>query len=457
MRWEEGVVLTGRIGAGKSTALRILVETALGRKRVKETVKRQFRNVLENDIGLLWFTVKPDEADIAETILDPGITLRFSPGNGVRFNPLTYEMSRKGGSALSLATLLTDINEVVSETDKKGEGFWETNFTVATMHALNLTWLTLREEASLAAVYRVLMTSPATIAETQTKEWNDTPCGKAIGNALAKFPNDARVGTAANYLKNLLPSAGEKVRGAVLSQATNTLLPFTLPPLSETTSGVSNITPELLDGVHTILDYDILTHGKHGQMFQLMMSFFMQEYLLRRSNPRPYIFVRDEYQYFAHPKRDIKAQSVARSQGFISMAAFQTIPVLVDGLGGGIEAKVKAEALYALHVNKYMLNNNCVETNETNAKILGMDRQMFFSTSQQSNQKPEWWDCLGVGQQSVSMSQQYHYRVPPVTFTRLKTGGEENGGIVEAIYHNGSTYQKVEFDQCLSRRTTRNK
>jgi hypothetical protein len=249
-----------------------------------------------------------------------------------------------------------------------------------------------------------------------------------------------------DYFLEMLPSSGEKVRGAVISQAVNVLLPFTIPPLSEVFSGESTITPDTK--CQLVLDLDILTYGKVGQMAQLLMSFMKLEAILRDPNPETCIFVRDEYQYYCHPGRDIKAQTVARSQKFVSIAAFQTLPVLVDGLGGGIEARNQAQALYACHVNKFMLNNNCPETCETNAKIIGMDRQLFFSSSSNPNQKPEWWDILGVGARpSVTTSQQFHYRVPPAFFTTLKTGGVHNNLTVEAVFHNGFTHELVRIKQ----------
>lgn len=436
MRLNEGVALTGRTGGGKSTLLRWLMK------------EFNYRH------PCLWLTVKPDEADIAESILYK--PFRFAPGTAC-LNVLTYEMGRKGGNATSLSTLLQDINEVLTAADRKGEAFWETMFQTALMHAINIVWLAKGEEATLTDVYQLLMTTPESIAATKSEAFLGSYFLRLLKQANQKFKDDPRVIAADDFFGTLLASAGEKVRGAVISQAANVLVPFTMYPLSEMVSGKSTVTPESMLKHSTILDLDILTYGKMGQAFQLLVSFLMQEAVLRNPKPTPYVRVADEYQYFAHAKRDIKVQTVARSQLYTSIIAFQSMPVLVDGFGGGIEAKVKAEAIYSLHVNKFMCNNNCVETNNLNAEIIGRDRQMFFSSSTQPNQKLEWWDFLGVGQRpSVSMSQQFHYRVPPATFTQLRTGGAENKLIVEAVYHNGSSFQKVSVKQCLNnRRKTR--
>jgi len=445
MKPNEGIVFTGRTGGGKSTAMRIILQQLLRKP------KRGFLMRRPRKAGCLWFTAKSDEADIAENIiLGAGRgrdLIRYDPGSMIRFNPLTYEMSRKGGSAVTLSQIFRDIYQVIQRGDKKGEDFWEGHFTSCMMHAINLVWIALGEESSIEWMYQVAATSPET-----TKDEGKSHCKTIIERASKRAvkPDQIRqVLLAKDYFLNVLPSAGEKVRGAVLSQVLNTLLPFTMPPLSDTVNGVTNFDPEtaIQSGRCVILDYDLTTYGKHGLAFQLMNSFFFLEAVLRRRDTRtPFIFARDEYQLYCHPDRDISAQGIARSQNFISMAAFQTLPVLVDGLGGGIEAKTQSQALYSCHVNKYMLNNNCVETNEMNAKICGMKRMMFMNVSN-NHQQTSPWDVLGVGNVTAQMSQQYHFRVPPITFTQLATGGKENKKIVQAVYHNGFDYSLARFKQ----------
>jgi hypothetical protein len=173
--------------------------------------------------------------------------------------------------------------------------------------------------------------------------------------------------------------------------------------------------------------------------------------VLRRSVTEcPFTTFKDEYQIYAFPNRDIKAQTVARSQNYRSVIAFQTLPVLEEGLGGDMQARVQAKALYACHVNKFMCNNNCNQTNDENSKIIGSEKQLFWSMSpDHSAQKTGNMidDFFGVGQTRFTGSQHFHPIVEPREFTKLKTGGKQNGYVVEAIYHNGFNHSKVTFKQ----------
>lgn len=442
MNFNEGIAIIGRTGGGKTTIVRHLMRYLL------------------KDSGCAWFTVKQDEADNAEkVILSSGRVrdlIRYAPCAEIRFNPITFEMGRKGGNALTLARILNDIHEVIHQSDKKGEGFWEGHFIVAMTHAINVVWIATRESATFELVYMLLSSSPETTAQAKSELFRMTKCGQLLqmAESHAMTEGEARqVIVAYNYFTTELPQAGEKVRGAVLSQVLNTLMPFTMPPLSDTVNGISNFIPSQVieEGKCVIFDMDILTYGQQGQSFQLLHSFFFQEAILRRSNTTtPFVFVKDEYAHLAHAGRDIKAQTVARSQNYISIIGIQTLPVLEEGFGGGVEAKTKARAIYSCHVNKYMCNNNCSQTNDENSKIIGSERQLFFSMSPNQNTQPTGSlidDFFGTGGMNFSANQTFHPLVEPRRFTQLKTGGKQNNLIVEAIYHDGFNHQLVTFKQ----------
>lgn len=155
MKPEEGLCFIGRIGSGKTTLLRVLLQ--------------------DLNCPFMWWTTKADEADsVCEMFPD---AKRFTGG----FNPFTYEMSRQGGDAVSLAQKLTDINEVLTRADKKGEAFWESNFQAALMHACNVIWIARGDDGSLAEVYRFLMSTPESKKEVDTPEFRESIC----------FPSDS--------------------------------------------------------------------------------------------------------------------------------------------------------------------------------------------------------------------------------------------------------------------------
>lgn len=422
-----GVAYTGRPGAGKSTALRQLL-----------------KHFAELGCIICWCCIKPDEADIAASVLPDAV--RFRPGSHV-FNPITYELNREGGSASNLASFHDDLNDVLNRSDsQKQEAFWKSGATDTLVYAIELARL-VKDEPTYADAYNIITSSPQNLEVAVSEDFRSTACGWFINMLGNRNPNLAK--PFADFFMQRLPASGEKARGAFVTQSVSSFKHFVDGPMSKVVEGVSTITPEQMLTHHTILDFDTLTHGIGGLAFQLMMSWLCMEAVLRRKGEFPYfVLVRDEYHQLAHAERDIRTQAVGRSQKFIGVSAFQSIPVLEAAMSGGVEAQTQARALYGLHVNKFMMNSNCPTTNEANSMVIGQEKQMFFGGSPNPQQDLEWYDVLGVGAgPQVSFSQQWHYRVPPTAFTSLRSGGPENDWTVDAIFHDGNDYQQVSFYQ----------
>jgi hypothetical protein len=61
----------------------------------------------------------------------------------------------------------------------------------------------------------------------------------------------------------------------------------------------------------------------------------------------------------------------------------------------------------------------------------------------------------GGASSGQSTSQEMHYQVPPITFTRLLRGGPANGRIVEGVMYkagtifraSGANYLRIQFQQ----------
>lgn len=422
-----GIMAIGRPGAGKTTILR--------------KIAAQLR---ANGCYLMICCVKPDEADAYKEILPDAFV--FKPGSAV-FNPIEYELSRAGGSVRNLSQFLDDLNEVLTRADgERTEPFWK-NITADTLR-FAIEACVMAGKPTFADVHKFILTSPVDLAAAASDQWKQSFCAQVINKCL-NIDKEAAL-PIKDFFMNQLPSVGEKARGGAVVGALGGITPFTSGAIAKAVNGKSTITPPEMLNRHVILDFDFLTHRQNGLAFQLLCSWFCMEEVLRRRGKFPYfVLVRDEYQFFAYAKRDVPTQSVGRSQRFIGISAFQSIPVLESSLGGTMEARTDTEALYSLHVNKVMCNNNCHKTNEMNAEIIGKERQMFFGGGlQHSKQEPEWWDILCVGQApSISFSQQFHYRVPPATFQSLSTGGAECNYQVGAIIHRGDRFEHVIVSQ----------
>ncbi|MEO9749897.1 MAG: hypothetical protein ABJF95_12950, partial [Marinobacter sp.] len=383
--------------------------------------------------------IKPDEADTYAELLKRYQPLRIEPGSAV-INPLTFELSRKGGSPRSLSRFMEDLTEVLSRSSsEKTETFWKTITNDTQAYAIELAYMTLGEDASFQDVYDAIMSAPVDRAQAASDEFRSTYLAQLLERAFVVNPERAKV--IADYFLKRLAGVGEKANGAARTGALTALAPFLEPGIREITSGRSTITPEQMLERHTILALDTLTYSTGGLALNLLASWLCMEAVLRRPKwRRPFVLVRDEYHQLAHAERDIRVQSVGRSQGFIGISAFQTLPVLKAAMGGDMAAQTQSEALYGLSVGRVMCNNNCHHTNEYNSMVIGQERVMFYGGSVASqDEPPEWYDFFGVGKSpNVSFNQTWHFKVPPASFLSLRTGGPANRGYVDAIIHRGT-------------------
>ena len=249
-----GVVFTGRPGSGKSTGLRMLIQ-----------------DLIKQNCFVLWTAIKPDEADVAKSVLPSAI--RLSPQTHC-FNPLQYEMSREGGSAANLANFHDDLNEVLTRADsQKQEAFWKGGAHDTLTHAFELAYHVRSiqgKPATYQDVYDIIMTSPVDLAMAKSPSFADTPCGLFL-EALGRCNRDVADKYADWFLKRM-PSVGDKANGAFRTQAINSIKPFVHGPIANLVNGVSSLTPEQILNQHTILDLDTLTYGVGGLAFQLMIS-----------------------------------------------------------------------------------------------------------------------------------------------------------------------------------------
>ena len=416
-----GILLTGRIGGGKTTVLRrIVLDLAL------------------QGVHFAIACAKPCESAAYEELLAPFNPIRLS--DNIIWNKLTEEMGRKGGSADNLVKFHDDLLEVITRADNsKGEGFWRGGFSRTLKNSVELAYLAYGEDTTYQHVYDILLSAPQDLATAASDHFRSTPCGIAINIIGSRSPELAK--PYADFWLRTFPAVGDKANGAWRSQGVDSIAPFVHGPIAKLVNGKSTISTEDLLTRHTIWDYDTMTYGVGGLAFQLMLGWSCKEAVLRRTGDFEYFgLVLDEYHQFAHAERDIAAVAMGRSQRLISIVAYQNQPVLEAALGGGVEAQTQAKALYGTYTNKYFLNQNDQVTAEMQAMTIGQERKMFYGANVNQTQPQDlaWYDVLGVGAQpNFSFSQNWHYRLSPTEFMNLRTGGPEYDFMVDAIIHRG--------------------
>lgn len=412
-----GILLTGRIGGGKSSFLRVIAGCLA-------------------DLGaiLAISCVKPDEAAIYKKILPSAVLM-----SGQVWNPFYEQMKNPGGSA-NLAIMVTDLSEALTRADgQKEESYWKNGKLVLVQNAAELAYHVKGEHASFKDVYEIIRSAPTDLNYAASEAFRSTACAQFISALGNRRPDLAQ--PYSDYFLRELPANGDKAAGAFVGGALGALRPLVTGPISPLINGKPTITTaEILTG-HTIWDQDTLTYGQGGLAYQLLLAWSCQEDVLKRTGDFGYFALfKDEYASLAHARRDSACNQVGRSLKYIPVVAYQNQPLFEAALGGGVEAKTQANALFGLHVNKYMCNQNCRETCELQSETIGREKKMFFGMNIQDRNPDQlqWWDALGVGQSpNISFNQQWHFRLAPTEYQNLRTGGPENNFIVDAILHRG--------------------
>jgi hypothetical protein len=243
------------------------------------------------------------------------------------------------------------------------------------------------------------------------------------------------------------PQLSEKTRSVGYTMTTNVLDKFLSGPIRDmVSSGKSNLTPDhIMDGAVVVLDMPVLKWREPGQFFQIIFKTLVQRAALRRVNPaRPVCLFMDEYQFFAVPEVDMMTQTVARQAKLITVAMTQNLPMLYAAMGGGEQARQRADGLIANLQTKIICANSCKQTNEFFSELLGHSKHLFLGGSSNFGDYDPWGDWMGNDngmKASGSFNEHWHPDVAPASFTKAAKGGKDSGFVVEAyVFQGGRRY-----------------
>lgn len=412
-----GVQIFGGTGSGKTSGSLALLAQAM----------------LRDEWGMLVLTTKRGEAEQWEGWAGQNErgqdVLRIRPGDGHHFNFLDY-LNRHPDPGASVATNIADMLMTLAQHSRPKEKASETSqfFAESASRMATQAIHLLRdagEPLTLEGIGQVISSAPTHPLEMEEERFGDSLLPRLLRQAQDR--GSTRVRGQGDYWLREFPSMNERTRGDVIATLTTVIYRFTEQPIRDliASSQGSTYIPDSVDaGRIMILDCPIVSYLQAGRLFQIAIKLLVQQAIVRRmaaDTTRPVAIFADEAQNFA-THSDYAYQAICRDFRGCTIYATQSIDNYLEAVG----SDAAVEALLASLVTK-IFHANAGRTNEWAEKLIAGDwRQM---SSESLNQQGD----RGRHSFGMSESEQVHPQVLASEFTRLRTGGVRNGGIVDAI------------------------
>jgi hypothetical protein len=445
----EGTLVLGATGSGKTSASGRTIALSM----------------LRAGWGGLVLTAKPGELAVWEGYCreagrsDDVIVIDASCK--LRFNPLAFESQQSimgAGLTLNLVHLLTTILEAAAPPEDQGggrsdEAYWKNAMRQLLRNCVDL--LTLGGETiSVPHLYQLVISAPQSLEQVESDRWRGTSyCFACLSQAedRAKSPRDAAdFELVANYFAQEFPQLSEKTRSIIVSMFTATIDVLNRGLLRDLLCTTTNITPQEIEkGKIIIVNLPVKEYGVVGRTAQVIFKYAFQRAIERRDvnlSPLPAFLWADEFQNFV-TEYDYQFLATCRSARVASVLLTQNLSGLEAALGGQQKGEAAARALVGQLNTKVIHANGCPHTNSWVADLLGKGLMCLMSSNQSRQQEVSVGALLGTqqpAQLSSGFSEHMDYLVQPSEFSRLRTGGPVNDGLVDAyVFQNGRRLQST--------------
>jgi type IV secretory pathway TraG/TraD family ATPase VirD4 len=438
----EGILAIGGTGSGKSSAVG----------------KNIILGMLRAGFGMLVTTTKPsDVADITQIVALAGCLERLvvvRPDGPHRCNLLEYQLKAAGKQAANADNISALILRMLAVRDR-GRGqpsdpFWTDNSRMALTNIIELL-AAAGEVISFKNILRFLASLPESSDDVRSTEWQkNSYANQIVDRAIAQpSPTQAQqndLAVAIEWAFGSWPRMFDKTRSGIRSTLESLLFPFQRNHLATLFGSDTTFVPDdcYTRGSIIVLALDLKTYLDGGLFAQVLFKTIWQQAMERRdtnAHPRPVCLFQDEFQLFL-TDYDAIFQGTARSSRTSVVAMTQGFDSLISRFPGPT-GRSEAMSLIGNFGTKIFCNLHG-ESAEIASKILGED------WTKQSNVSAS----LDEGGMSSSTSDQRRRRVEVSALMRLKMGGPQNAGIVEAYCFrnspfkaNGLNHVKVEFTQ----------
>lgn len=456
----EGTLVTGATGSGKTSGSGRAIALAM----------------LKSGFGGLVLTAKPDERAVWESYCRETGRLNdltvFGADGAQRFNFLDHELTRSGvgaGLTENLVHLFSTVLEIAERNSGGGgrddEGYWRRSGRQLIRNGIELLALG-TGRITAPDLYRVVISAPTSAAQARSAEWQARSfCFQCLA-AAEKKPKSQRqqadLEMVADYFLVEFPALSEKTRSVIVSGFTSMVDVLIRGVLRELFCTDTNLSPEAVtDGKVILVDLPVKEFGEVGVFAQVLWKYAFQRSIERRdvmANARPVFLWADEAQNFI-TSYDMQFQTTCRAARVATVLLTQNVSNVYATLGGSEKGRSEAASLFANLNTKVLHANGDPVTNEWAASLVGRSRQ-FMASGNSSRSAEDVSAMPGLDwlreptSTSAGFSEAFEYEVQPSAFTRLRTGGLANRGLIDAIvfqngraFVTGKTWLRATFEQ----------
>jgi hypothetical protein len=423
--------------------------------------------MLRSGAGMLVCTAKPDERSVWEGYCREAgrqdDLVVVSPGSGLCFNFLDYELKRPGigaGLTENIVGVLANIMEVADRGSGKGggrddEGYWRRANRQLCRNAIDLVGIA-KGRITIDDLYRAVISAPTSMEQLRSEEWRrGSACFRWLTEA-DKRPKTPRqqidFGLIADYFLVEWPALSDKTRSVILSTFTSAADVLQRGVLRELFSGETTITPLAVEeGKVIVIDLPPLEFREVGGLAQSLWKYSFQRSIERRdvkASPRPAVLWCDEAQHVV-TSQDMQFLTTCRAARVATVMISQNISNFYAALGGGDKGKAEADSLLANLNTKVFCANGDPVTNSWAADLIGRSRQNMANGSASygddiGSALGDFFGLAGAGQSSGGFSEVFEYEIQPREFSLLRTGGPANKGHVDTVvFQNGRVFKQT--------------
>jgi len=467
-------------------------------------------SMLKSGMGGLVLTVKPDELDEWKAycryanresdleVFGPEV----GPESNWTFNFLEYEREqvfqnveyrfpeksveeRESIATSFLTENLVNLFSTLMEVAKKGQGgggnndaYWMSAVRQLLRNAvemLNFSGLKL----SFQNLHDIIMAAPSSQEEANNLR-EELAAGEGRGlfaetaltllNLSDDHPRIEDAILVLNYWMKEFSTLAAETRSIILSFYTTASDPFlrgTLRRLFSPDQESPQLRPEMTrEGKVLLLNLPVKEYFETGQFAQVLYKYIFQRSCERTSQKeaRPVFLWADEAQFFLSSK-DMLFQTTARSSKVATVYLTQNLSNYY-ALMPGEQGKAQTDSLLGNFVTKIFHNNTDSVSNIWGAELISktqLYRRSMSSSDSSSDRNQAGNSMIGnlfssrsgrTQNLNYSQREEFDYQVPPIEFTKLRSGGKENQFIVDAIFtqggslsSDGKNFQQLQFIQ----------